>query len=60
MTTMILAAIGAIVLNLQTAAQLPPALAALLRSLRFVRDAAHDLRIPQARWHSHRCHDGGE
>jgi hypothetical protein len=47
MITTILAAIGATVLILQTASQLPPALADLLRSLRLVRDAVHDLRIPQ-------------
>ena len=46
MTTTILAAIGATVLILQTASQLPPALADLLRSLRPVRDAVHDLRTP--------------
>lgn len=45
-TTTILAAIGATVLILQTATRLPPALADLLRSLRLVRDALHDLRTP--------------
>ena len=46
MTTTILAAIGATILILQIASQLPPALADLLRSFRLVRDAFHDLRNP--------------
>jgi GMP synthase-like glutamine amidotransferase len=46
MITTILAAIGATVLILQTASQLPAALADLLRSLQLVREAVHSLRIP--------------